>query len=299
MPIDKVSYDALPAAPAIFTVIVTFNGNWDTVGALVHSCNQAKVGYVIVDNGSGDAAGLKPFNTIFLEQNLGIAAAQNAGIAHCRAAGAGIIVFFDQDSVIPAGFLEALVAPIVAQAAHITAPVFYDIEQGFSYPIVRISSHGFRSKFYPEHLRSPLLTNVVISSGTAVSAEVFAAAGVMNADLFIDYVDTEWCLRCFAKGYTVLINPDVRMNHSIGDRTVQLGRFKVPVHSPLRRYYRIRNAFLLLRMAHVPKVMALREVAFSIAHQLFIVLISKQRWQYMKYLGFGIWHGIRNRAGRF
>jgi rhamnosyltransferase len=286
-------------ALSTFAVIVTFNGDWDNVAMLASSLVDDGVGYIVVDNGSADHQALGSMNTVFLGENLGIAAAQNVGIQHCLERGAEVIVFFDQDSVIKSGFIAALIEPILQNAAFITAPVFYDTKKGFGYPIVKFSRHGFRTKFRPDSMSAPVVTNVVISSGSAVSVDVFRAVGLMNAKLFIDYVDTEWCLRCFSKGFTVLVNPAVRMEHSIGDTTIVIGRFKIPVHSPLRRYYRIRNSFLLLRLPHVPKVLVFREIIFSLAHQMVIILVSKKPLAYMKYAFFGIVHGLANRGGRY
>jgi rhamnosyltransferase len=282
----------------VFALVVSYNGDWEHVTHMVGGLTRAGIAYVIVDNGSANPAPLEKLNTIFLGENLGIAAAQNAGIQHCLEQGAGIVVFFDQDSVIEADFVEALVGPVIDGRTKIAAPVFFDSKQGFAYPIVRFSKYGFRTKFDPLQMDGPLITNVVISSGTAVAVDVFAVAGVMNAAMFIDYVDTEWCLRCFAHGYTVRVDPQVTMRHSIGDRTISLGRFKVPIHSSLRRYYRIRNSFMLLRLAHVPKLLALREIAFSVIHQLLILMVVSPRTPYVTIALRALWHGLRNRSGR-
>lgn len=287
------------SASRIFAIIVTFNGDWDNVARLTSGLVDDGIAYVVVDNGSADQEALRSMNTVFLGENLGIAAAQNVGIQHCLEQGADVIVFFDQDSEIKPGFIAALVRPILENAASITAPVFYDAKKGFGYPIVRFSRFGFRTKFRPDAMRAPIVTNVVISSGSAVAVKVFRAVGLMNADLFIDYVDTEWCLRCYSKGFSVLVDPAVRMEHSIGDTTIVIGRFKIPVHSPLRRYYRIRNSFLLLRLPHVPKILVFREILFSLAHQLVLILVSEKRLAYVKYGFFGVVHGMANRSGRY
>lgn len=80
-----------------------------------------------------------------------------------------------------------------------------------------------------------------------VSKEVFEIVGMMDEELFIDYVDTEWCLRCLNYGILVHIIPDIEMVHAIGDKSVKICGINIPIHSPVRRYYRVRNAFLLLR----------------------------------------------------
>lgn len=61
--------------------------------------------------------------------------------------------------------------------------------------------------------------------------------------IFIDYVDTEWCFRALSKGYKLYMSEKAVMRHSVGDDTINLLNFKIPVHSGYRRYYRVRNLF--------------------------------------------------------
>ncbi|HFR6094685.1 TPA: rhamnosyltransferase, partial [Shigella flexneri] len=112
--------------------------------------------------------------------------------------------------------------------------------------------------------QTPFKSSVTISSGTMVSKEVFEIVGMMDEELFIDYVDTEWCLRCLNYGILVHIIPDIEMVHAIGDKSVKICGINIPIHSPVRRYYRVRNAFLLLRKNHVPLLLSIREVVFSL-----------------------------------
>lgn len=284
----------------VHAIVVTFNGSWKNVARLVSQLENDGIEYIVVDNGSTNFDGADSINILPLGDNFGIAHAQNVGIEYCRGLGAQIVVFFDQDSSVDSGFVNALVQPLLTGRAKITAPVFFDIQAGFGYPIVAISKHGIRSKHFVEDMSGEFRTNVVISSGSTVLVDVFDVAGIMNADLFIDYVDTEWCLRCAQAGFDVLIDPRIRMGHSIGDLSFKVWKFRIPVHSPLRRYYRIRNSFLLLRMSHVPKIMALREVVFSLIHQALLIIMGRgQRWNYLKFLCIGVAHGVINRRGRF
>lgn len=103
----------------------------------------------------------------------------------------------------------------------------------------------------------------------------------MDETLFIDYVDTEWCLRMHAHGYNVYITPNVVMKHEIGDAHIQLLGVVVPVHSPWRRYYRVRNGFYLFKMKHIPKLLAMREITFALIHQILLYVNSKNK-EYVK-----------------
>lgn len=132
-----------------------------------------------------------------------------------------------------------------------------------------------------------------------VRCSVFEQVGMLDERLFIDYVDTEWCLRCAALGIAVRVNPSAVMTHSIGDKSIRLAGFRVPVHSPLRRYYRVRNAFHLLRMNHVPALMALREVVFGLIHQLILIAVERKRWDYLAFYFRAVRDGLTGVFGPF
>lgn len=286
----------------VFSVIVTYNPNWLAVNSLCDQLSASMVTTVVVDNSEVDVNGvtIPPVNCklLSLRKNEGIATAQNKGIDYCIEQGADIIVFFDQDSVISDSFISKLIAPIITNNESIVAPTFIDAEKGFFYPIVSISRFGLRTKITPDKHSPAFYTNTAISSGTAVRTTVFSIVGKMQDDLFIDYVDTEWCLRCHYAGIKVLILPDNQMIHSIGDKSFNILGFTVPVHSAYRRYYRVRNSFELLRLKHIPILLGIREIIFSIIHQTLLVLTQQgKRKEYIKYGLIGVWHGISGVKG--
>jgi rhamnosyltransferase len=282
----------------ICAVVVSYNPVFDNLSKLIETLNLFQVVPVLVDNGSDEKATYDCEN-INLERNLGIAKAQNIGIETAIKLGAKAIVFFDQDSTISdISFIDKLYAPIAEGHAKITAPIFIDEKLGFTYPIVEITKSGGRIKHYPTPETKNFFVNHAISSGTMVETSTLLKIGDMKADLFIDYVDTEWCLRAESLGFKVLIIPSAAMLHSIGDKTLKVGSFYIPKHSPFRRYYRIRNSFYLLRLSYVPKLMALREILFAIAHQTILILFSKgERLQYLKSLFKGLMDGVLGRFG--
>lgn len=282
----------------IYAVIVTFNPVLANLNNLVQALQTNEVTPVVVDNASSS-----PFSVachkIDLEKNFGIAKAQNTGIDFVLEKGAKTIVFFDQDSTITDEFfIKKLYEPIYAGETQITAPVFIDDALRFIYSIVEITDKGGRIKHYPEADDPERMVNNVISSGTMVDAEALKDIGNMTEELFIDYVDTEWCMRAYSKGYRMLVIPSARMVHTIGDKTLKFFGYYVPKHSPFRRYYRIRNSFYLLRLPYIPLVMAIREILFSIIHQFILIIISKgERTAYIKSLVKGLRDGFLGRFG--
>ncbi|WP_299685998.1 rhamnosyltransferase [uncultured Vibrio sp.] len=281
---------------SIFAVIVTYNPEVANLEKLVGSLKESNVKSVIVDNGSFSRFSL-PCETLWMEDNLGIAKAQNEGIKYCTIHNAEYIIFFDQDSTIPdSNFINQLTQPLINGDANITAPIFVDKDRGFTYPIVEIFDNGCRKKHFPLETQSPFWVNNVISSGTTVTTKVMEQVGGMNEDFFIDYVDTEWCLRAYNLGHKILVVPQAKMFHSIGDKSLKLWKFYVPKHSAFRRYYRLRNSFFLFRLSHVPKIMALREIVFSIVHQSILIAASpNERKGYVKSLIRGVKDGIKRR----
>lgn len=233
-----------------------------------------------------------------LGDNLGIATAQNLGVKHVRAAGAEAIMFFDQDSVISTDLVSVLLQPILAGQAKMTAPVFYDERKGFFYPVVTLSRRGRIVKHPFEQITDNFYSNIVISSGHTVLTDVFDTVGCFADEFFIDYVDTEWCLRAANMGILTHICKNAVMQHSIGDDVIDLKWIKAPVHSPYRRYYRIRNAFLLFGKPHIHKRLALRETLFAIAHNLILICCCSGKKDYFKFMLLGIFDGIRRRSGK-
>tara|TARA_R110000822_G_scaffold30475_5_gene88834 strand:- start:977 stop:1870 length:894 start_codon:yes stop_codon:yes gene_type:complete len=292
--------------PNLAAIVVTYNPHMPRLQLLLEALLPQVAYVVLVDNASNagvpDALAQLGSDRLIvhcLDQNTGIAAGQNRGIGLAQQLGCERVVFFDQDSIVGAGFLKTLNQGMHDPAVSITAPVFYDEQAGFGYPLVDILSSGRRKKYRPEDVHAPLDISVAISSGMLVRCSVFEQVGMLDERLFIDYVDTEWCLRCAALGIAVRVNPSAVMTHSIGDKSIRLAGFRVPVHSPLRRYYRVRNAFHLLRMNHVPALMALREVVFGLIHQLILIAVERKRWDYLAFYFRAVRDGLTGVFGPF
>lgn len=280
-------------------IIVAFNPCYERLHNLALKLQESNCDVIIIDNSPTSDAFFndKFFTYVWMQGNKGIAEAQNVGINYSLSHGYNYTIFFDQDSVIDTDFIRCLLEPMKANNYKICAPVFFDEKKGFEYAITHVDKNGRRTKLYSKDKNHSFVSSVVISSGTLVKNEVFKIVGLMDSGLFIDYVDTEWCLRCFYNDILVNIIPEARMKHSIGDNSFNIFGFCVPVHSPTRRYYRIRNSFHLLRYKHVPKLLALREIIFSFVHSMLIIVFQQQKSAYIKTFFAGVKDGIMNVRG--
>ena len=233
-----------------------------------------------------------------LGRNTGIAHAQNVGIDEATAAGADVLAFFDQDSTISESLLPTLVSHLRPGTADVVAPLCFDVGTGREIPSVRLTRFGVaRTVRRSDRCTVPYPVHLVISSGTVATREVFEAAGKFDEGLFIDYVDHEWCLRCFKAAIPIRIVPAARMQHRLGQRWICLPLLTVIVHAPQRCYYQIRNPLLLLRKRHVPLAYALGTIARVFINRFLLILLVNERLDYARACLAGLRDGIRGSTG--
>jgi rhamnosyltransferase len=92
--------------------------------------------------------------------------------------------------------------------------------------------------------------NFLITSGSIINLNSYKQIGEFDENLFIDFVDTEYCFKSIKKGYTIIKFPGIFMRHEIGTVSQQrsfknLKTSPRSIHSVLRLYYMTRNLFYL------------------------------------------------------
>jgi len=235
-----------------------------------------------------------------LAENIGLAAAQNIAISKARAQGASHIILFDQDSIVSDGFIEALCEceqTLLASGKKVAAvgPSFFDPQSDQLYPATVYK--GPFIKRVPPICDTPILATYIIASGCLIRMNVLDDVGLMKDELFIDYIDVEWSLRAKAKGYGVYIAPKAKMAHTIGDRRLSLFGRTISVHSPLRRYYLVRNSFLMLRLNYIPWGYKLRELVFNLIRTGIGFYTATQKLVFCKYFIMALRDGLLGRFG--
>ena len=284
----------------IYAVIITFNPVIANVTNLVKTLLLQNVKVVIVDNNSKNKSEFDSFistHIIFLEDNLGIAKAQNVGIDYAKNDNAEYIVFFDQDSTICDNFISDLMFDYRelenngVQVGSI-GPRFMDERFSFFYPSINYNN-GKRERVDTENIIEPTKSTLLISSGSLVSISTLLSVGLMRENYFIDYVDTEWCFRAESKGYINYISSRAVMKHAVGDNMIENRYFKTPIHSPFRRYYITRNAFYMLKEPHIPKGVAIRQIFVNFIQQIIIIINEKNKKGYIMSFYSGVKDGLK------
>ena len=284
----------------VFAVVVAYYPNPEALTRLTQAVGSGGAHVVVVDNTPEPVDLLLPAecSVLRLGDNMGIARAQNVGIAHARERGAEIIVFLDQDSAIDSAFVPELVGSLDVGRPGVVGAVYFDEALGFEGAAYRLSQRGYPEQVRAGAARELVPVDVRISSGSAVTVITFDVAGLRDEDFFIDYVDIEWCLRVRSKGIPIHVDPGVSMKHSIGSLSVDVGPLKVFIDSPDRTYYRVRNAFLLVRKQSVPLLFSAKEIASELVHHFLQLFVADRRAERLGAYLLGIWHGLACVVGR-
>jgi rhamnosyltransferase len=286
---------------SIYCIIVCYRPEVARVIELCHGAIAEGAKVILVDNTEAPYLQADKLpdgcSLVALGFNSGIAHAQNAGVVQALAAGADILVFFDQDSKARPGLLKSLTGSLTVGSPEIVSPICIDDTTNIAQPAERVNEYGFATKVYGSETHTRYPVDIVISSGTAATREVFDIAGMFDETFFIDFVDTEWCLRCRSKNIPIYVVPTAVMRHTIGFGYVRVGPFTVLLHSPARCYYQIRNCFLLFRRSHVPRIWAVRQLLAVTLSRTLLLFFVKSPSSYLKSYMLAVRDGLKGIGG--
>jgi rhamnosyltransferase len=269
---------------------------------------------ILVDNGSSPAAQKMLQDQVELRRdalvlllnptNLGVAAALNQGFAWAIQRGFDFIVTLDQDSLPAPGMNETLLNSFEhhpnRRKLAVLAPTI--VEELLPHPAryIRSKAHFLFERVTCE---KSFLRNVsfAITSGSLYNLTYYQDIGPFRDDFFIDYVDTEYCLRAIARGYEISIACDARLIHHLGKRQKKhfLGREQYPTfHAPFRWYYISRNRVPMLRIYafHLPHWF-FYEIAITLTSFTRMMLFETQRTTKIRAFLIGTLDGLLGKMG--
>lgn len=110
----------------------------------------------------------------------------------------------------------------------------------------------FGIRYYPlkqNDDKAPAYNKLLITSGGLLNIEIANKLGGFDENLFIDGVDTDFCLKAFQGNYKTVLIRELSLKHELGEekttRTLLLKKEKRKFHQPTRLYYIIRNHLYL------------------------------------------------------
>ena len=238
------------------------------------------------------------------EQNLGIASGLNQGIRTLADRGFAWAIMLDQDSR-PANDMVDQLCQGYSQLANpdrtaLLAPRIVDTSTARGAPFLTRSWGFFFRRF---NCSSTVINDITtaITSGSILRIAAFIELGGYREDFFIDYVDTEFCLRLQVNNWKLAAICSATLHHKMGARTMtRVGPIQVyPTHHPPLRWYTIgRNRIQMLKTYafRFPHWLAYEFVASAFI-TLRMLLTEEERIAKLRSSFQGTWDGLRGRMG--
>ena len=234
-----------PKKENICAIFVTYNPDESLIKNIEAIINQVKK-IVIIDNKSASDSWKfikkitkkhSNINLIKNNGNVGLAKALNQGAEYALKNKYEWILTMDQDSLARYNMVKFLIKAYNNAVGSKTNPVL--IGSNFL--------HEYNKKSNFERLcknKVYIKRNGIQTSGSLLSLSTYKNIGPFRNDFFIDYIDTEYCLRLKHKKLNTIIACDAYMLHSIA--AIEKGA-SLPSYNHLRRYYRMKNGLKLVK----------------------------------------------------
>jgi rhamnosyltransferase len=289
----------------ICAVVVTHNPDDKLIRLLSRLMDQvAKT--VLVDNRTNapsqailhQASRLPKVTLIENPTNRGVATALNQGLAEASQSGFAWAITFDQDSEPDSGMVKQICAALHSareiDKIAIIGPQVIDAN-------LRRKSRFLRRNtpflFQRTRCQEDFLTDVtaIITSGAMIRIDGF------RDEFFMDYVDTDFCLRTLLRGYRILVACKALLFHTFGSRKqVVWGPFTFfPSFHPPERWYTIsRNRVQMIKnyAFRFPHWFAYDLTATGFILLRMLLVEDKKGAKILNFLR-GTWDGVCGRLG--
>ncbi|RUS95244.1 rhamnosyltransferase [Dulcicalothrix desertica PCC 7102] len=300
---------------SIAALIVTYNPDAKLIACVTAISNQVSH-ILIIDNASStnckiileEAEKLKNVSIIFNKENVGLATALNQGVSILRSRNYHWAITLDQDSTATPGMAHELLSTLnrysqIEKVAFV-GPYIKDEGSLGSEPKWLSSNKYFPFLFKRVECQGKDLDDVtiVITSGALTNLDMFQTLGPYRDDFFIDYIDTEYCLRAKKNGYKILVSSKAVMYHNLGNKQeikFLFHTFRPTFHKPFRRYYIARNQVAMLKQYSFSCVHWLGfDIVASLYNLFRILLLEDHKKQNISMIFKGYLDGVRGKFGK-
>ena len=274
-------------------VIVTYNTD-EGIFKVIESVHKQVSKIIIVDNGSNNntkemlrkVSEKYDVDVIYNGTNLGIATALNIGIKEAIKYNSKWILTFDHDSIVTEGMIPNMLNCYnnlnedKRESVGILAPEILDVS---------INKHFYKVNSENDYEEE----ESIIQSGALINIKMFEKIGFFNEDLFIYFVDTEFCMKVIYNGYKILMIKGTELLHEEGKRERRKFcglEFTYDNFSIQAIYYISRNAIYMFNKYREYKYID------RIIHDFTRILLAEPRK--LKYLFMGIKDGLIKKYGK-
>lgn len=254
--------------------------------------------YIFVDNSDlqeicTNKILLSRFKYIKNRCNLGIAESLNIGINKAIEMGYKFAITLDQDSYVNDLFVDKLIDSYSKLEHNKDVAIFSP-----SHSTNNIVSE--KNKPFQDVVR---YTYNTMTSGNLVNINIWKNIGGFDNSLFIDMVDVDYYLKALSYGYDVVVVSSIILNHGLGNPTVHnfFGK-KVIItnHSPLRKYYRFRNTFVLLERYKSANPSIIKKFSKSLLYLFMgVILFENNKFTNLRFMFLGFVDYKRQKLGKY
>lgn len=226
-------------------------------------------------------------NIIYItkNENLGLGAAFNVALKNDTYGWKDddLIIFFDQDSQIGEGYIQALqdeyrkIETLIPNLGCL-GPVFYNTSNGRTERPRR--KKNITDETY--EVSNTITSSLMMRYGNLKRIDFW------NEKVFLDLADWDLCWRMQKAGMVCCMTEKVVLHHSVGNGEKKVGPIKLRVGQPFREYYQTRDALYLLQENYVPLKMRLRLIANVTIRPVVHYLMLDDKKSRMKFIRRGI-----------
>ncbi len=279
------------AKTKVASVVVLFNPSEGAVESILSYSHQVGDIFVIDNSENVNIIVVNKIRSIQnvvyvgLDKNMGVAHALNHGARMAIEGKYEFLLTMDQDTSLPPEYVKEMINRMRQQTE-----------------LVGIAS----AKHFQKKASKSLQLNRVLftmTSANLVNLRAYQCIGPFRDDLFIDYVDCEFCLRLNKMGFRVLEFNKTSIVHNLGElieKKILFYHFKFRSHSPFRLYYIFRNG-LLVSATYSKDFPKIRLVIFSVLFKelLKALLLEDKKFVRLKFILDGCVDYLNRRLGKY
>ena len=235
-------------------------------------------GVWLYDNGSANVEDIRnlisDFPSVELienRENLGLPINYNKAARKTgNADGNAWLLILDQDTVLPEGYVHAASAFFDRKDVSIICPLYWDINAE--------SFEEFQKRMPPEETS---YVKRCISSGSICRVRDILDFGGFDEQMFIDYVDYDYCRTVMEHGRKILRLNRFYLQHQIGHSKTSRFLWKnivVTNHSAFRWYYFFRNYIYFIRKHKLGLWTAIKSYKALFIRFLIILFHEDDKW---------------------
>lgn len=273
-------------------IIVLYEPQRALLEQVISSISAQVSRIVLVDNTPTPVFVPKSANSVYIPMsgNQGIAAAQNRAIEYLiTETNCQYVLFLDQDSIAP----ECMVAKLQNAYQYLQKS---GIKVGGV--VAKAINRQNNKTYHQTYLGAPINTTLhevreMMNSASFIGTEHFKNVGLMDATLFIDGVDWEWCWRAKERfGLRFFLCNDVALSHCLGQGDKHFVGKSLAISSPFRMYYQYRNYIRLCGRNYVPGGWKIRQGIKYLVKMFYYPIFVAPRAQYLSNICRGIKEGF-------